>query len=169
MCMPQSQNHIYRCEVVNQKRCMKSDHYPIVTTLMMTNKRRIKRTFRASQSGCQFGGDNDKCKFNDMFSFAFSFSGKFVSISTNVDLQNVETALQEGMDSVTGSTRSERRRGLFDKPLALSRAQTAVIDIVRKTSNSHEDRRIARRTENVERKKWNAHLSTLDRRGKRAH
>ena len=46
---------------------MKSDHYPIVTSLIMENKRRIKRTFRKSQSGWQFGGDNGTCKFNDMF------------------------------------------------------------------------------------------------------
>ena len=59
----------------------------------------------------QFGGDNDKCKFNDMFSSVFSFSGNVVSISTNFDFQDVENALREGMDSVTGPTRSERRRG----------------------------------------------------------
>ena len=61
---------------------------------------------------------------------------------------------------MTGSTRSDRRRGLFDKPLALLRAQPAVIDVVCDSSKSHEDKRIALRTEYFERKTWNAYLST---------
>ena len=146
----QTQFQVQSCE---SEEVYEVGSFPSVTSLTIKNKHRIKITVRTSHSGWQFGGDNDKCKFNDMFSSAFSFSGNFLSVSTSFYLQDVETALHEGMDSVTGITRSERRRGLCDKPLALSRIQTAVIDVVRDSSKSHEDKRIARRTEHLDRKK----------------